>query len=82
MMDYEYQEKKKEIYQLKYIVFEIYIFFSKFHKFFCVCEYKLRGCQRNLAYWFQIDSRHENVLNLGCALYLQSTSNFLNKKVY
>jgi hypothetical protein len=24
MMDYEYQEKKKKIYKLKYIVFEIY----------------------------------------------------------
>jgi hypothetical protein len=25
IMDYEYQEKKKEIYQLKYIVFKIYL---------------------------------------------------------
>jgi hypothetical protein len=40
-MDHEYQEKKKEIYYLKYIVFEIYTLSIRFHKIFVVCEYQL-----------------------------------------
>jgi hypothetical protein len=43
MMDYEYQEKKKEIYYLKYTVFEIYILCIRFHNIFFVCEYQLYG---------------------------------------
>jgi hypothetical protein len=39
-MDYEYQEKKKEIYLLKYIVFEIYILCIRFQKIFFVWEYQ------------------------------------------
>jgi hypothetical protein len=31
-MDYEYQEKKKEIYYLKYVVFEIYILSIRVNK--------------------------------------------------
>jgi hypothetical protein len=31
-MDYEYQENKKEIHQLKYIVFEIYILSIRINK--------------------------------------------------
>jgi hypothetical protein len=44
MMAIEYQEKKKEIYWLKYIVLEIYILTTgiRFHKIFFVFEYKLR----------------------------------------
>jgi hypothetical protein len=34
MMDYEYQEKKKEINKLKNIVFEIYIYLLDFKKYF------------------------------------------------
>jgi hypothetical protein len=30
-MDYEYQGKKEEIHKLKYIVFEIYILYIRFH---------------------------------------------------
>jgi hypothetical protein len=41
MMDYEYQEKKKEFYQLKYKVFTIYILSIRFHKIFFVCQYQL-----------------------------------------
>jgi hypothetical protein len=40
MMDYEYQTKKEEIYNLKYIVSEIYILSNRFHKIFFVCEYQ------------------------------------------
>jgi hypothetical protein len=36
VMDYEYQEKKKELYKLKYIVFEYYILCFGFHKIFFV----------------------------------------------
>jgi hypothetical protein len=32
MMDYEYQDKNKEIYKLKYLVFKIYILSIRFHK--------------------------------------------------
>jgi hypothetical protein len=32
IMDYEYQENKKEIHQLKYIVFEIYILSIRINK--------------------------------------------------
>jgi hypothetical protein len=41
MMDYENQGKKKEMYQLKYIDFEIYILSIRFYKIFFVCEYQL-----------------------------------------
>jgi heme/copper-type cytochrome/quinol oxidase subunit 3 len=33
-MDYAYQENKKKIYLLKYIVFEIFIFSIRFTKYF------------------------------------------------
>jgi hypothetical protein len=37
LMDYEYPEKKKKIYELKYIVFKIYTLSIRFHKiFFCL----------------------------------------------
>jgi hypothetical protein len=37
-------KKKKEIYELKYIVFDIYILSTgiRFQKIFVVCEYQLR----------------------------------------
>jgi hypothetical protein len=44
VMDYEYQEKKKEIYKLKHIVFKIYVLCIGFHNIFFVCEYQLCSC--------------------------------------
>jgi hypothetical protein len=44
-MDYEYQGKKDKIYNMKFVVFEIYILPIRSHKTFVVCEYQLwRQC--------------------------------------
>jgi hypothetical protein len=37
------EKKVKEIYYLKYIVFEIYVLSNELHKTFFVCEYQLLG---------------------------------------
>jgi hypothetical protein len=59
-MDYEYQEKKKEIYYMKYIAFKIYVLCIRFHKIFFVCECQLSIYKKYVFsvrkfYWIFVD---------------------------